>query len=121
MNLTKFTFQQVTESESYIFSVSEANATPHLAPRWFRQYAFAEAFGMQNLSPASLNTLVFDMSRNRNILRRYWEFKVKQADPYIQEGCDDDCLRSAVCSIVTNEHDEPRRCNQVLAVFGQIA
>jgi sphingomyelin phosphodiesterase len=112
--------QQVTDFESHIYSISEANRTPSQSPRWFRQYGFREAFG-GDLSPASLDRLVFDMSRNRNILRRYWEYKVKAADPQMQQGCDDACLRSQVCSIVVNEHDDNRRCNQVLAVFGTVA
>lgn len=107
--------------ESYIFSLSEANRTPAQSPRWFRQFAFREAFGVSDLSPAGLDRLAFDMSRNRNLLRRYWEFKVKAADPHMQNGCDDNCLRGHVCAIVTNEHAEPRRCNQVLAVFGTVA
>ncbi|CRK90511.1 CLUMA_CG004132, isoform A [Clunio marinus] len=109
---------QVTDFESFIYSISEANLTPHLPPRWFRQYSFVEAFGLANMSMASLDQLAFNLSRNRNLLRRYWEFKVKAADPRIAAGCDDTCLREQVCSIVLNEHNDLRRCNQVLAVFG---
>lgn len=101
--------------------MSEANRTPQQAPRWFKQYSFREAFGLSDLSPASLDRLVFDLSRNRNLLRRYWEFKVKAGDPYMQAGCNDECLRNHVCAIVVNEHDDMRRCNQVLAVFGTVA
>lgn len=110
----------MTDFESYIYSISEANRTPAQNPRWFQQYSFRQAFG-GDLSPASLDRLVFDMSRNRNILRRYWEYKVKSGDPLMQQGCDNTCLRSQVCSIVVNEHDDNRRCNQVLAVFGTVA
>lgn len=39
----------------------------------------------------------------------------------MRNGCDDNCLRGQVCAIVTNEFEEPRRCNQVLAVFGSVA
>jgi hypothetical protein len=68
-----------------------------------------------------MDRFTFDMSRNRNILRRYWEHRIKAADPHMQRGCDDGCLRGIVCGIVTNEQGEPRRCNQVLAVFGTVA
>lgn len=107
--------------ESYIFSISEANNNQAQGPRWWRQFAFREAFGVTDLSPAGLDRLAFDMSRNRNLLRRYWEFKVKASDPHMIAGCNDECLRGHVCGIVTNEHGENRRCNQVLAVFGSVA
>lgn len=46
---------------------------------------------------------------------------MKAGDPYMQAGCNDECLRNHVCAIVVNEHDDMRRCNQVLAVFGTVA
>lgn len=85
------------------------------------QYSFRAGFGVTDLSPAGLDRLAFDMSRNRNLLRTYWRFKVKDADPQIAAGCDDDCLRGHVCSLVLNEIFDMRRCNQVLAVFGTVA
>lgn len=104
-----------------MFSISEANRTPGQPPRWFRQYSFLSAFGVSNLSMASLDALAFNISRNRNLARRYWEYNVRAADPHMAAGCDDDCLRGLVCSLALNEHDDLRRCNQLLAVFGSIA
>lgn len=70
---------------------------------------------------ANLDRLAFDLSRNRNLGRRYFEYNVKQADPFMAQGCDDNCLRSLVCSVASNEHLDNRRCNQILAVFGTVA
>jgi sphingomyelin phosphodiesterase len=113
---------QVNEAESWIFSLAEANRTPAIPPRWFRLYQFRQDFGLPDLSPATLDRFAFDLSRNRNILRRYWEFKnrVLPGDPRWHSGCNDDCLRNQVCSIVRNEFDDLRKCNQVLAVFGTV-
>lgn len=99
--------------------MSEANR--NTAIRWFKQYSFGEAWNMPRISPATLDELAFTLSRNRNLLRRYFEYKVKAGDPMMEAGCDDDCLRGHVCSLVVNEHDDNRRCNQVLAVFGSVA
>lgn len=119
--MIKLSLQQVNDFESYIFSISEANRTPGQPPRWFRQYTFREAFGLNDLSMASLDRLAFDISRNRQLARRYWEYNVKAADPHMAAGCDDDCLRGHVCSLAVNENDDLRRCNQLLAVFGTVA
>lgn len=107
--------------ESYIFSMTEANNNPGAGPRWFRHFNFRQAYGVTDLSPAGLDRLVFDMSRNRNLLRRYWEHRIKIGDPRMQSGCSDTCLRNTVCGLVRNEFDELRRCNQVLEVFGTVA
>ena len=104
-----------------MYSITEANQNPATPPRWFRHYSFREAFGITDTSVASLDRFVVEMARNRNTIRRYWQYKVKDGDPHIQGGCDDDCLRRQVCLIVTNEFDEPRACNRVLAGFGTVA
>lgn len=113
--------QQVNDMESYVFSLTEANNNPAQGPRWFRHFGFRQAYGVTDLSPAGLDRLAFDMSRNRNLLRLYWEHRAKGAEPRLQGGCNDDCLRGTVCSIVRNQHEDQRRCNQVLAVFGTVA
>lgn len=113
--------QQVNEAESYIYSISEARNNPSVPPRWHLHYSFRQAFGLNNFSPAGIDQLVFDISRNRNLGRNLFRYRVKNGDPRMQNGCNDDCLRSQVCTLVTNEHADNRRCNQVLAVFGTVA
>lgn len=73
------------------------------------------------MSMASLDALAVNISRNRALGRRYWEYNVKAADPHMAAGCNDDCLRGHVCSLARNEHDDLRRCNALLAVFGTVA
>jgi len=114
------THYQVNEAESFIYSISEANRNPAVVPRWYRHYSFREAFGITNFSPASLDQLVFSISRSRNLGRRVFEYRVKNGDPRMAAGCNDDCLRSQVCGLVLNEHADNRRCNQVLSVFGTL-
>lgn len=115
------THYQVNEAETFIYSISEARNNPAVPPRWFQHYSFRQAFGINNFSPAGMDQLVFNISRNRNIGRTLFRYRVKDGDPRMQAGCNDDCLRSQVCSLVVNEHADNRRCNQVLAVFGTIA
>lgn len=113
--------QQVNEAETYIFSISEAQRNPSVPPRWYRHYSFSQAFGITNYSPNNLDQLIFNISRNRNLNRQLFTYRVKSGDPRMAEGCDDNCLRSQVCALATNEHDDLRRCNQVLSVFGTVA
>lgn len=113
--------QQVTEAESFIFSVSEARNSPAAGPRWFRQYSFNEAWNIPRISPETLDQLAFRISRDRRLGRQYFEYKVKAGDPLMQQGCNDECLRGHVCSLAVNQVDDMRRCNQLLAVFGTVA
>lgn len=109
--------QQVNDYDSYMYSLTAANRSPSTSPAWFKAYSFKEAFGLQDLSPASLDRLVNDMAASRALIRKYWEFKVKSGDLYLAQGCNDDCLKSHICEIVTNEFNDNRKCNELIAIF----
>lgn len=117
----RFFQQQVNEAETYIFSISEARNNPSVAPRWHLHYTFSQMFAPRNFSPNGLDELVFNISRNRNINRNLYRARVKNGDPRMEAGCNEDCLRNQVCSLVRNENEDERRCTQVLSVFGTVA
>lgn len=97
-----------------MYSITEANLNPATFPRWFRQYSFREFFGLPDLSPASLDNFVTNtLARNRNALRSFFEFKHSAGDPFMQNPCDDTCLRNHLCAIVVNEFNDLRKCNAI--------
>lgn len=108
---------QVNEMEIFMYNLEEANATPANRPRWFRLFSFAQFFGLQNLSPASIHTLVERLARTRSLLHQYWRFQVRESRPRVQAGCNDDCMRSRLCAMVMNEFGDNRRCDHVTALF----
>ncbi|XP_055522495.1 sphingomyelin phosphodiesterase-like [Wyeomyia smithii] len=110
---------QVTDYESYIFNLTEANLFPDRRPTWFKQYSFADAFGMHNLSPAEADKMVKRLGTpaGRLELRMYWEFKVKWGDPSLGAGCDDDCLLNHLCEIVVTELNDDVKCDELRETF----
>ncbi|XP_035772890.1 sphingomyelin phosphodiesterase-like [Anopheles albimanus] len=108
---------QVSDFESWYFSLTEANQNPARNPIWMQLYSFNRDFQLSNVSPASLDTLVRRFASNPAELRRYWEFKVKRGDPFIAAGCNGDCLLNHLCQIVTNEANDDSKCNALAAIF----
>ncbi|XP_053699315.1 sphingomyelin phosphodiesterase-like [Sabethes cyaneus] len=110
---------QVTDFESYIFNLTEANRFPDRRPEWFKLYSFADAFGMHNLSPAEADTMVKRLGTpaGRSELRRYWEFTVKMGDLSLAAGCDDDCLLNLLCRIVVSELNDDVKCDELRETF----
>ncbi len=100
-----------------MYNVDEANATPANRPRWFRLFSFAQFFGLQNLSPASLHTVTERLARTRAMLHQYWRYQIRESRPRVAGGCNDDCLRSRLCGMVHNEFDDNRRCNHLTSLF----
>ncbi|KXJ72006.1 hypothetical protein RP20_CCG019143 [Aedes albopictus] len=110
---------QVTDFESYIFNLTDANRFPDRRPEWFQLYSFAREFNMHNLSPREADTMVKRLGTpaGRNELRRYWEFKVKLGDPSLEAGCDDDCLLNHLCQVVVSEMGDDVKCDELRATF----
>ena len=110
-------FQEVKDFQSWSFNLTEANLTPESKPKWVQSYSFKEAFNLDDLSPASMDSLVHRLAANKTELQKYWEFKVKSGDPFLEEGCDDECLLNNLCEIVTTETGDDEKCQQLGAIF----
>ncbi|KAL9695184.1 hypothetical protein quinque_014469 [Culex quinquefasciatus] len=111
---------EVTDFESYFFSLSEANRNPLRNPLWQPLYSFNRDFNIPNSSPASLDALARRFGSNPAELHRYWQHKVKFGDPFIEEGCDGACLMNHLCEIVTNTANDDTKCNEIIALFREI-
>lgn len=97
-----------------MYSITEANTNQATFPRWFKQYSFREYFNIPDLSPASLDNFVTNrLARSRSLLTSYFTFKVSAGDPFMQQGCNDECLRNHLCAIVINEFNDNRKCDQI--------
>lgn len=72
---------------------------------------------LSDLSPHSLDQLLTRFSRDERALQRYWQFKVKQGDPSLLNGCDKYCLAAELCSMATTVVTpgvRNSRCEQLL-------
>ncbi|XP_053699314.1 sphingomyelin phosphodiesterase-like [Sabethes cyaneus] len=110
---------QVTDFESYIFNLTDANHFQDRRPEWIRLYSFAEEFQMHNLSPAEADTMVKRLGTpaGRTELHRYWQFTVKMGDPELERGCDDNCLLNNLCDIVRVERGDDLKCDELRETF----
>ncbi|KAG5670651.1 hypothetical protein PVAND_000899 [Polypedilum vanderplanki] len=105
---------QVNEKESWYYSVTEANLNEATRPVWRLHYRFREFYNLPDLSPASLDNFVTNtMSRSRNALRSYREFRSSASDFVMNQPCDDNCLRGQLCSVTRNEINDNRKCNEI--------
>lgn len=107
--------------QTWIYNLTEANHHENDRPRWFQEYSFADEFAIDDLSPDSLDQLLTRFSRDEQALTRYWQFKVKQGDPWLIRGCDNYCLAAELCSMATTVAQQERngRCEQLLEQWRQ--
>ncbi|XP_017480065.1 PREDICTED: sphingomyelin phosphodiesterase-like [Rhagoletis zephyria] len=104
---------QVVDHETWIFNLTEANAHGESqTPRWFNEYEFSKEF-TEDLSPAGIDKLLEEMAENPSMLRKFWQYKMKTADPQLNWGCDRDCLLSTICRLATTVNNQKTRCEQL--------
>lgn len=106
------------DHETWIFNLTEANNNRDYVPEWFKEYSFKDGYDVPDLSPASLDALVTDMSTDHEKLHLYWQRKVKMGDTALAAGCDNQCLANELCSITTAEFGATNvRCEQLQETF----
>lgn len=117
---------EVLDFSTWIYNLTEANLNPSEPPRWYKEYSFKDEFDVDP-SPAGVQELVERFIADKQLLLKYWQFKVKNGDPYLKRGCDDKCLRHHLCLILANEFHVNKICDpkktqeeedQSRAVFG---
>ncbi|XP_063706470.1 sphingomyelin phosphodiesterase-like [Culicoides brevitarsis] len=102
---------EVLDMESYMFNLTEANLHPYDNPKWFESYSFKQFWGLEDLSPKSINGLVERLVADKSEAAKYFKQKTKEGD--LQGECSDKCLNSHICRIVSNEFGDERKCKQL--------
>nr|XP_019543354.2 sphingomyelin phosphodiesterase-like [Aedes albopictus] len=105
---------EILDHETWIYNLTEANQHPDRKPLWFKEYTFKEHFGLTDLSPKSLDTLLQKLAHSEADLRQYWNVKQKNSDPMLSRGCDKTCLRDALCAIARTEYSDDAACERLL-------
>lgn len=107
---------QVLEHHTYTINLTEANLKPNESPSWKKEYEFGEQF-TRNTSAAGIDQLLEDMAKKPDLLRRFWRYKMTEADPKLETGCDDSCLSRTICRIATSNYNEKQRCRELQAIL----
>ncbi|XP_030556483.1 sphingomyelin phosphodiesterase [Drosophila novamexicana] len=107
---------QVLEHHTYILNLTEANLKPDEPPIWHKEYEFGQQF-TANTSPAGIDELLEKMAKQPDILRKFWRYKMTEADPKLAAGCDDSCLNTTLCRLATSNYKERQRCRELQAIL----
>ncbi|KAJ8941450.1 hypothetical protein NQ318_016890 [Aromia moschata] len=89
--------------DTYTFNLTHANLFSDFGPEWFRLYSMKEGYGLDDLSPASIDNLAKHFLTNTQLASRYWRYYVRQGDASLKDGCNKACLKEIVCNIFKTE------------------
>ncbi|XP_049856755.1 sphingomyelin phosphodiesterase-like isoform X1 [Schistocerca gregaria] len=105
----------VVDYTTWMFNLTEANLDPENEPNWYKLYSFQEAYGVESMNLTELNKLVHRMAETPEIIQQYYGYSVKEGDPSLESGCDADCERSQLCTIVTSYFRDTTKCDELTA------
>lgn len=110
-------FQEINDAVTYWYNITEANELPDMPPVWRKLYSFRDTYGLEDLSPASLDRLVYRFAVDKDALKTYWEYRRRLADTVLKQGCDNDCLFTFLCRIVKNIFNDLKKCDELREIY----
>ncbi|XP_056647542.1 sphingomyelin phosphodiesterase 1-like isoform X1 [Diorhabda sublineata] len=110
----------VLDFEEWTYNLTLANLTPEKNPSWYKLYAFKEAFDVENLEADQIHNLVMKMTQRHALLDLYHRYKFREGDTELAKGCDDDCKKDLLCSMVKTQYGDDYMCNKVKKLFDSI-
>ncbi|XP_026477056.1 sphingomyelin phosphodiesterase-like [Ctenocephalides felis] len=106
---------EIVDIESWYYDLAEANKNSIVNPEWKQMYgSFKTEFGLNSLNSSEMHRLVLNMKTSDKLGKKYFEYKVKRADPELKKGCDKTCLKNHMCAIVTTVVSDLIQCKNII-------
>ncbi|XP_071532616.1 sphingomyelin phosphodiesterase-like isoform X2 [Panulirus ornatus] len=103
---------RVLDNENWVMDLDEVNASDD--PRFFLLYRSKEAYGLDDLTPASWSSLVEKMKEpNSTLFDDFFRYYTKDARPYREEGCDESCKSFLLCRLMVSDTSDKSRCDDL--------
>ncbi|XP_018375510.1 PREDICTED: sphingomyelin phosphodiesterase 1-like [Trachymyrmex cornetzi] len=102
---------EVKDFENWIYNLTLANINSDQRPLWYKSYSFKEEYGLSDLTYNSLQTWLFKLVNDENLLNRYYRNYFKQAEPSLMEECDTKCMRAFICQVIVSLGDHEIKCD----------
>jgi hypothetical protein len=71
LTITVNYFQNILDSETWIFNLTKANTNASVNPAWFKLYSFKDIYGVASLTPTEMDKLTHRLAANRSLLEEY--------------------------------------------------
>lgn len=99
----------------WTYNITAANLEPDVRPNWFKLYSFKDAYGLSGAAPNDVRELAQNMASDRSVIEQYFRFGVRYADPSLEAGCNDDCLRGHLCDLLKSQYGDNTQCEELAA------
>ncbi|MDK2413616.1 hypothetical protein QHH03_31475, partial [Aphanizomenon sp. 202] len=72
------------------------------------------AYGLSDLTPTSWSGHLHQMSEaNSTLFEDFFRYYTKDARPYRQEGCDEECKQTLLCRVAVSDTSDKSHCDHL--------
>ncbi|XP_013419571.1 acid sphingomyelinase-like phosphodiesterase 3b, partial [Lingula anatina] len=104
----RLTFQ-LKDIWQYYLELPDANDKSKA--QWKLEYKFSEAYGVHEITSASLAQLVSDLEKKTDVFMKYFRYNIVSAKgESVPTSCDTNCQRLYICSIKEVDDDRHSKC-----------
>ncbi|XP_018570398.1 sphingomyelin phosphodiesterase-like [Anoplophora glabripennis] len=107
----------VLDFEEWTFNLTQANLDPTKDVEWYKLYSFKEAYGVDSLEPSAVDDLLVKMTKDHSLIQKYYNFKFRNSDYAVKEGCDESCEKTLLCNMVSTMNGDTTRCEELKQLY----
>ncbi|NXH17450.1 ASM phosphodiesterase, partial [Bucco capensis] len=101
----------VLDHETFILNLTEANASPGLAPRWQLLYRARAALGLPGAFPEHWDQLLRRLQQEPRLFSRLWFLRHKGHPP--RSPCSLPCVAATLCALRSARSGDPQLCQHL--------
>ncbi|KAJ8922714.1 hypothetical protein NQ315_007749 [Exocentrus adspersus] len=109
----------VLDFEEWTFNLTRSNLDAAKNVEWYKLYSFKDAYGVDDLQPADVDNLLTRMTKDHSLIQKYYNYKFRNSDVAVKEGCDEHCEKDLLCNIVTTLHDDDEHCKRLQQLYDE--
>lgn len=107
----------VNDYDQYSFNLTKANEMYRRnntsRPEWIRLYSFQEAYEVKDMTNyTQCDILLNRMKTEKNLMKKYYNYMVRNSDVKLAKGCDENCRRKLLCTIKAVDTDSVISCSK---------
>uniref|UniRef100_V5GSZ1 Sphingomyelin phosphodiesterase n=1 Tax=Anoplophora glabripennis TaxID=217634 RepID=V5GSZ1_ANOGL len=109
----------VLDFEEWTFNLTLANLNPTRDVDWYKLYSFKEAYGVGSMEPSEVDKLLTRMAEDHSLIQKYYNYKFRNSDVAVKNGCNTSCQKSLLCDMVTTVHGDTEKCEELKKLYDE--
>ncbi|KAJ8959688.1 hypothetical protein NQ318_021879 [Aromia moschata] len=105
--------------EEWMFNLTLANSRTDRTVDWYKLYSFKDAYGVDSLEPSDIDNLLNRMTKDHDLLLKYYTYKYRDSPRVANNPCDANCQKNLLCDMTTTVRGKTEQCEKFSNLYDQ--